>query len=751
MQGRLTALMAALLGVILSVKAADADSLVRQAQDPDFIHASLVTLGPGEEVYSLYGHSAIRLECLARQLDYCFTFEMALTTDEELKFLFSTAKAGFIAAPTKTFFDNYRRVGRSIHEQQLNLSPTEEQHLWQLLDGEMKKGAHWDYSFLTTNCSSMCVWIIEQALLKSDEQITYGRLPEAVTGTYRDLLNHISADSPWARLFWNLRMGTKGGDEGELRDKLAPALLEEAWQEAMITDGRGNSRPIFCGSPRIVADQTLAATPTPLLFTPLSLLFLIIFILLTIIFIKSKKGKRMRKLLTSSKRLVLSTALVLTSALTAMAGGDNWYAYHIQADAYPTGAGLVYVDSTMVEDESAIVYAETVAREFTMMGDAPFIYGYGQAAEGWQLLGFVKGVIDENGQVTYPEDDLYEASDFFPAMISLSPELGDGVGSKHYDEASGMEVSDDSLTVAALMPLDPSVYFRGLFTHVAVSVADAQSSMGDVTIDKLCNDIGEQVTLTATPANEFCSFVSWTLDGEVVSTEPMLTVEVMGIANYVANFSDSRSVTLTFPEDGGFVKWYNHYDYDLNYLAEAYAPAIYDGFDNELVDKVGANFLTVITSSYGVAGKTPAILYGMGTVTISPSSGEEASDNDTNMLFKWSGDTDINVAELDQTNDKYYTFDAATGAFSRINEGVIRANDVYMQLPDSLIAEGLTAPETIYISEDVYNVATAISTAKMPRQTAAGQVYDLQGRRLDAINREGIYIFDGKKVIYRRK
>lgn len=281
-------LLACLLGCGMAAAQTVADSTKAAAQDEDFVRVSLVTIGPGNEVYSLYGHTALRLQCPPHGLDYCFTFEMALRPEEELKFFFSTAKAGFIAAKTDLFFANYRTKGRSITEQQLNLRPTEEQQLWRMLDQEMAKGAHWDYSFLTTNCSSMCIWMVEKALATEGEKIVYNRLPEAVGGTYRDLLNHISHDAPWARLFWNIRMGSKGSEQGAVNDKLAPALLQEAWADAVISDTSGNVRPVFAGAPRHIAPQQFRVAPAPITPT-MALVIAIILVTTILLFIKRKK------------------------------------------------------------------------------------------------------------------------------------------------------------------------------------------------------------------------------------------------------------------------------------------------------------------------------------------------------------------------------------------------------------------------------------------------------------------------------
>ena len=732
-------LCACLVSCTLNAATVSADSLHYATQDEDFVRVSLITIGPGNEVYSLYGHSAIRMQCPANQLDYCFTFEMALKPEEELKFMFSTAKAGFIAARTETFFENYMTQGRSITEQQLNLRPAEEQKLWQMLDQEMKKGAHWNYSVLTTNCSSMCIWIIQKALSTEGETIEYCKLPEPVMGTYRDLLNHISVDAPWARLFWNLRMGSEGSKQGKIADKLAPALLLEAWGDAVIKDPAGMKRPIFAGAPIYVAPQTLKIMPT--IITPMvALIIAIILIIIIVIFIKTKC---MKKLFTSTKRLMLTTALVLTSVLSAMAGGEDWYAYNVQVDAYPTGAGLVYVDTVEVYDN--IDYKESWNREFVTKSTTANAYAV--ANEGWHFLGFAKDSIDEVGNV-HQVDKIVATVDEWMGYAVLSL---DGIGGK-YKNGENEEVAYDSLQVAGMMPLDPNNYFRAIFTHAYANVAPGYEDLGKVTVDKLANKIGDKVTFTATPLCYFTTFVNWTKDGEVVSTNPTLEVTVGGVEEYIANFTDSRNITVKFPEEGGYVPFYSKYSYGLsNTGVYAYAPAFYKDMENDcLVDQLNGDqrisFLNMISGNYQTGG-TPQLLYGYGEVELVPNDTTEAAASHDIQLFKWTDNTGLAVDGLDQSQDKYYVFDQANLKFNLITSGSIAANSLYMVMPDSLMAEGLGAPAVIYISEEVITGIANTIVKKADRKN----IYDLQGRRVDAMNREGIYVFDGKKVIYRKK
>lgn len=62
------------------------------------------------------------------------------------------------------------------------------------------------------------------------------------------------------------------------------------------------------------------------------------------------------------------------------------------------------------------------------------------------------------------------------------------------------KISDKDLSTAqSNFPISPDTTFYALFTHVAVDVCTGQDSLGTAKISKVCNDINDEVTLTATP------------------------------------------------------------------------------------------------------------------------------------------------------------------------------------------------------------------------------------------------------------
>ena len=142
------------------------------------------------------------------------------------------------------------------------------------------------------------------------------------------------------------------------------------------------------------------------------------------------------------------------------------------------------------------------------------------------------------------------------------------------------------------------------------------------------------------------------------------------------------------------------------------------------------------------------VLYGEGDVTLYPSENVESDEPMYPQLFRWSGSEGVMVDAAMQENDKLYTFDAEKGVFSLITEGQIAAEKLYMVMPDSMLTDG-TVPAKIYIDQ---NMTTGIEMVQGgSRKQADVAVYDLAGRRASAVKREGIYVLDGRKVLYRKQ
>jgi hypothetical protein len=267
------------------------DSLNAAATAPDFIHASILLMSEGNEIYSIMGHAALRLQCPSKKLDYCFTFEMNMDESSWIDFLTHSAKAGFAPTETTVFLKQYKESGRGVTQYKLNLSPKEKQRLWQVLDEQAADGATWTFDYYHVSCTSMVFFAINSCLQRGDH-LSFHRINPVLLQNYFAVTNYSLASYAWSRYFWNTVNMGKGNEQGEPTDMMTPKLMEESLPNMMITDSLSHQRPLIIGKSIQLAPQTM--TPQPCWFTPKMAIALILalFVLIISLFIQKRRGQR---------------------------------------------------------------------------------------------------------------------------------------------------------------------------------------------------------------------------------------------------------------------------------------------------------------------------------------------------------------------------------------------------------------------------------------------------------------------------
>ncbi len=139
----------------------------QEAPAPPRLRVSLLTILPGSEIYSLWGHSALRITDEERGLDITYNYG---TFDFEaghfvLKFLHGNLDYTLSAYGFEASFRAYQGQGRPIIEQTLNLAPAQQQRLLDLLAVNLRpENRRYRYHFLFDNCSTRIRDILEAAL-----------------------------------------------------------------------------------------------------------------------------------------------------------------------------------------------------------------------------------------------------------------------------------------------------------------------------------------------------------------------------------------------------------------------------------------------------------------------------------------------------------------------------------------------------------------------------------------------------------
>lgn len=195
-----------LFAIDLSANAPLNDGIDRT--DPNFIKASLIVVGPGDELYSCSGHTCFRMECPQFKHDYCFSYESESVRDKVLTFFAGKLKMGMFSFKTAEFLKQYREDGRSVWQYQLNLPPDVKQRLWKVLDGKVSQGIDLPYDYVKRGCAQSTLQTLLEAL--PPYNLVPAAWPKKFEQSRREIIADTIAQYPWTRFVLHAIGGTDG-------------------------------------------------------------------------------------------------------------------------------------------------------------------------------------------------------------------------------------------------------------------------------------------------------------------------------------------------------------------------------------------------------------------------------------------------------------------------------------------------------------------------------------------------------------
>ena len=281
------------LGIILMIlplKAAAQDSLLTNAMDS--VEVSLLTCSPHEEIYSLYGHTALRWHDLRTQEDLAFNWGVFNFKKPYfvLRFVFGLTDYELGAVPMKYFMEEYRQVGSSVTEQILNLTAEEKRNLYLALVKNLQpENRIYRYNYFYDNCSTRPRDIIEQSI---NGKVEYTER-EGFTPSYRDMVRVCTRNHPWATFGNDILLGVRADLATDRRQQefLPDHLLYDFDRAQIYTDGE--YRPLVKERRTIVPAGVQVIEPD-FLFTPSECAYALLLLSLVILFIEWRKKTTFR-------------------------------------------------------------------------------------------------------------------------------------------------------------------------------------------------------------------------------------------------------------------------------------------------------------------------------------------------------------------------------------------------------------------------------------------------------------------------
>lgn len=207
-----------------------AAALIGKAQNQPKI--SLLTFDPGNESYSVFGHTAIRIQDEAKQTDWVYNFGIFDFDTPNFLAKFSTGVLDYKLGiqEYQPMLGNYFYEHRQVFEQQLNLNPTQTKTLVDKLQHLYRpENRYYRYRFLNRNCSTE----VRDILFKGIDNVTY--TTEPTNKTYRNYLDDYTRKTPWFKFGINLALGStidRNIDTYELM--FLPDFLKEEIDKAQI-------------------------------------------------------------------------------------------------------------------------------------------------------------------------------------------------------------------------------------------------------------------------------------------------------------------------------------------------------------------------------------------------------------------------------------------------------------------------------------------------------------------------------------
>lgn len=192
------------------------------------IHISILTCAPGQELYSLYGHNAIRVADRETGADLVYnygTFDFN-TPNFAIKFMRGRLPYLLSVSTYSDFLREYVYFQRAVVEQELMLSLAEKEKILAYLDRNMlPENRAYKYDFFHDNCATRLRDIINVAVPKLAWQAT-----DQEAKSFRQIIKEYQKEWPWTDFGIDLIIGASAD---RVADVQAQAFIPDYLSKAL--------------------------------------------------------------------------------------------------------------------------------------------------------------------------------------------------------------------------------------------------------------------------------------------------------------------------------------------------------------------------------------------------------------------------------------------------------------------------------------------------------------------------------------
>lgn len=341
-------------------------------------------------------------------------------------------------------------------------------------------------------------------------------------------------------------------------------------------------------------------------------------------------------------------------------------------------------------------------------GEAQQLFTVNNVPENATVKYILQPTSDPNQMICDPAESLYTTTVPSATNVGYYAMIYKVEGTNNYNGTQASKTYCVQIVPAEItsMTLDKeSLSYTGAAQTVKISVMAGDLELGADDYTVTLNDVAVTGDIQATAVGEY-------------------TVEVTGIGNFTGSESAAFSI-VNRTLDASDVTFNDHWS--TFYSADG-AYELPEGIGAFVATGVGENTVTVMQIR-NIPEKVAVLLNNETTTTTTNASVTG------NLLVHAASDKVVNAGE----GDFYGLYN---GKFMRVT-GTIPEGKNYLLVPNAVVPSGNAPQLTIVIDGE----ATGVNDVRSKKDDVRGDVYDLQGRKVQKLSKKGLYLNNGRKVV----
>ncbi|MBL4724907.1 MAG: DUF4105 domain-containing protein [Lutibacter sp.] len=192
---------------------------------------SVITCGPGTELYSTFGHSALRVYDPINGLDKIYNYGTFNFNAPNFYMNFAKGKLTYELSTSSFswFLRIYQYENRWVKSQVLNLNQTDVQKVFDFLENNAKlENKAYQYDFFYDNCSTKIEEVITTVL---GDKVSFSNSHITISKSHRDLIDDYTKNQKWGKFGIDLALGSVIDDNATKDDyKFLPDYIYDQCQ-----------------------------------------------------------------------------------------------------------------------------------------------------------------------------------------------------------------------------------------------------------------------------------------------------------------------------------------------------------------------------------------------------------------------------------------------------------------------------------------------------------------------------------------